>query len=193
VSEPVQGAVPDSVMDFSHYEWLFTVSKAERVPGLVAGQAHYQDVIGKYREARAQYTEAEERYQGESTMRDVRLDACANLIMDLARLLNVPPEKLGREVQLLKAQLELALTQLEDGPRRANLERIQELEERNGKLELALTKSGELLQQHTKRWATASNMLNKLEALATPSLYIAGKACLEGLRTPDAQLVLHLI
>ena len=36
-------------------------------------------------------------------------------------------------------------------------------------------------------------MLNKLEALATPSLYIAGKACLEGLRTPDAQLILHLI
>ena len=29
VSEPVQGAVPDSVMDFSHYEWLFTVSKAK--------------------------------------------------------------------------------------------------------------------------------------------------------------------
>jgi hypothetical protein len=138
---------------FSHYEWLFTVSKAERVPGLVAGQAHDQDVIGKYLEARAQYTEAEERYRGESTMRDVWLDACANLIMDLARLLNVAPERLGREVQFLKAQLELALTQLGDGPRGANLERIQELEERNGKLELALTESGELLQQHTKRWA----------------------------------------
>jgi hypothetical protein len=36
-------------------------------------------------------------------------------------------------------------------------------------------------------------MLNKLEALATPALYVAGKACLEGLRTPNAQLVLHLI
>ena len=117
--------------------------------GLATRQAHYRDVLGEYRDARAKYTDAEERYRGESTMRDVRLDACSNLIMDLARLLDVPPEKLGREVQLLKAQLELALGQMGDGPRGADLERIQELEERNGKLELALTESGEFLQQHT--------------------------------------------
>ena len=36
-------------------------------------------------------------------------------------------------------------------------------------------------------------MLTKLEAMATPSLYVAGKAYLEGLQGTDAQLLLHLI
>ena len=76
--------------------------------------------------------------------------------------------------------MSLALSQLGDGPRGADLEHIQQLEVRNGKLEAALMSSGELLQQHTVRWATACNMLTKLEAMATPSLYVAGKAYLEG-------------
>ena len=126
-------------------------------------------------------------------MRDVQFDACINLINDLARLLGVPPEKLGYQVQVLQAHLSLALSQLGDGPRGADLEHIQQLEERNGKLEAALTSSRELLQQHTVRWATACNMLTKLEAMATPSLYVAGKAYLEGLQATDAQLLLHLI
>jgi hypothetical protein len=52
---------------------------------------------------------------------------------------------------------------------------------------------GDVLQQHTVRWATACSMLTKLEELASPSLYVAGQAYLNGLQNPDALLIMHLI
>jgi hypothetical protein len=56
---------------------------------------------------------------------------------------------------------------------------------------------GEVLQQHTSRWATAHVMLNKLEELASPSIYVAGQAFLKGLQGQDAptmaNILLHII
>jgi hypothetical protein len=64
VPNPVHDAVPNAEVDFSHYDWLFTTAKGDRVPALAAGQSHYLDAMGKY-------TKAVEHYPGESTMRDI--------------------------------------------------------------------------------------------------------------------------
>jgi hypothetical protein len=171
-------------VNFSRYEWLFTTAKGDPVGGVDVGQSHYQVVMGKY-------WEAVKHYHWECDMRDVRLNSCSNFILDLACYLDVPPQRLGHEV--LKAQLTMALTQLEKGPTGMELEQIEQMEAWNRKLEQTLASLGEVLQEHTRRWATARSMLTKLEELASPSLYVAGKADLEGPKTPDAQLVLHLI
>jgi hypothetical protein len=43
----VHDAVCDAEVDFSHYDWLFTTAKGNRVAGLDAGQSHYWDAMGK--------------------------------------------------------------------------------------------------------------------------------------------------
>jgi hypothetical protein len=130
-------------------------------------------------------------------MRDVCLTTCSNFLSNLARYLGVPPKDLAQGVKTLKSQHEKALRLLEEGQRPAEQERLKELEARNQELEWALTSMGEVLQQHTSQWATVRVMLNKVEELASPSLYVAGKAFLRGLQSEDAlqsaNLLLHII
>jgi hypothetical protein len=132
-------------------------------------------------------------YRRECELRDFRLASCSNFLLDLARSLGVPPQGLGQGVKTLRGQLKEALKQLDEGPGEAKREWLQQLEAQNQKLEQALTSMGDVLQQHTRRWATACNMLTKLEELASLSLYVTGQAYLDGLQTPDALLIMHLI
>jgi hypothetical protein len=52
---------------------------------------------------------------------------------------------------------------------------------------------GQVLQQHTSRWATARVMLHKLKELASPSIYVAGQAFLKGLQGQDAPMMANIL
>jgi hypothetical protein len=132
------------------------------------------------------YQRAAEAYWHECDMRDVCLTSCSNFLSNLARYLGVPPEDLAQGVKTLKSQHEEALKLLEEGQQPAEQEQLKELEAQNQELERALTSMGEVLQQHTSRWATVRVMLNKVQELASPSLYVAGKEFLRGLQSQDA-------
>jgi hypothetical protein len=178
--------VPDLDVSFERYNWLFTNAKADRVNGVDAGQRRYQHL-------KDAHWKAADAYRHECELRDVRLATCSNFLSDLARYLAVPPEELGQGVKTLKDQLREAQKQLEKVPGKAEQERLQQLEAQNQKLEQALTLMGDVLQQHTKRWATACYMLTRLEELTSTSLYVAGKAYIDGLQPPEANLIMHLI
>lgn len=162
--------VPDPDVKFYLYNWLFTASKADRKGGIDAGLTRYQ--------------RAAEAYRHECDMRDVCLAACSNLLSNLAQYLGVPPKELAQEIKTLKGQQEAALMLLEEGQRPEEQERLKGLEARNQELEQALTSMGEVLQQHTSRWATVRVMLNKVKELASPSLYVTGKGI--PWRTPES-------
>jgi hypothetical protein len=181
-----QEPVPDLEVAFEQYDWLFTIAKSDRVRSIDAGQRRYQQAMDNHRQA-------VDHYRRECELRDVCLASCSNFLLDLAHYLGVPSQGLAQGVKTLKGQLKDALKQLKGGPGEAERERLQQLEARNQDLEQTLTSMGDILQQHTVRWATACAMLTKLEELAAPSLYVAGQAYLNGLQNPDALLIMHLI
>jgi hypothetical protein len=56
---------------------------------------------------------------------------------------------------------------------------------------------GEVFQQHTRQWATARVLLEKLKDLASPSAFVGGQAFLRGLQNQQppemASLLLHML
>jgi hypothetical protein len=64
-------------------------------------------------------------------------------------------------------------------------------------MEKTLAAVGEMLQQHLRWWATARVMLDNLEQLASPSIFVGGHAFLRGIQnkqTPQmAHLLLHIL
>jgi hypothetical protein len=64
-------------------------------------------------------------------------------------------------------------------------------------MEGTLTSMGEILQQHTSRWANAHIMLENLKHLASPSIFVGGQAFLRGLHNKQppqmASLLLHML
>jgi hypothetical protein len=71
------------------------------------------------------------------------------------------------------------------------------MEARNQEMEKTLASMGEMLWQHTSWWATAHVMLDSLEQLALPSIFVGGHAFLRGIQnkqTPKmASLLLHIL
>jgi hypothetical protein len=68
-------------------------------------------------------------------------------------------------------------------------EQVDKLEARNEEMEGILESMGDVLRQHTSRWATARSMLEKLESLASPSVIVGGQAFLKGLQnSPTPQM-----
>jgi hypothetical protein len=76
----------------------------------------------------------------------------------------------------LKAAAEGQRTQVEQ-------ERFKELEAQNQEMEKTLASMWEMLWQHTSRWASARVMLDSLEQLASPSIFVGGHAFLKGIQT----------
>jgi hypothetical protein len=53
-------------------------------------------------------------------------------------------------------------------------------------LESTLWSVGEALQEHTRQWATAQVLLERLEDLASPAVFVVGQAFLSGLQNRQA-------
>jgi hypothetical protein len=126
------------------------------------------------------------------------MTGCINYLIDLALYLGVSPVKLAKEVQTLKLQNKSNPKMAEEGQQAwVDQERLRELEAKNKEMERTLASMGEVLQQHTSRWATAQAMLEKLECLASPAVFVGGQAFLRGLQkeqTPQmAGLLLHML
>jgi hypothetical protein len=64
-------------------------------------------------------------------------------------------------------------------------------------MEGTLRSMGEVLHQHTRQWAIARIMLEKLQDLASPSIFVGGHVFLRGLQnqqpTEMASLLLHML
>jgi hypothetical protein len=182
--EPLPVVPEQPKVDLDQYSWLFITSKGDSKGDIDAGLAQYQ--------------RAAEAYRHGCELQDVRLITCVSYLSNLARYLGVQPNDLAKRVQTLKSQNKEVLKVVTEGQRSpAKQERLKELEVRNQELEKALTSMGEVLQQHTSRWAAARVILNKLKELASPSIYVAGQAFLKGLQGQDAptmvNVLLHII
>jgi hypothetical protein len=74
---------------------------------------------------------------------------------------------------------------------------LRQLEAPNQEMEGTLRSIGEVLQQHTRQWATARILLEKLKDLASPSIFVRGQAFLRGLQnqqpTKMASSPLHML
>jgi hypothetical protein len=162
--------VPEQpTVELDQYRWLFATVKGERDAAIHMGLARYKS--------------ASQSFQQACELQTVCMTSCINYLSDLARYLGVGPKDLAEEVWTLKRQNEEAMKAAAEGQRtQAKQERLRELEARNREMEKALTLMGELLQQHTSRWATACVMLEKLEDMASPSIFVGGQVFLRGLQ-----------
>ena len=108
------------------------------------------------------------------------------------------PKNLAKGVRALKRQSEDALKAAAEGQQnQADQERLRELEAQNREMEGTLRSMGEVLHQHTRQWAISRMMLEKLQDLASPSIFVLGHAFLRGLQnqqpTEMASLLLHML
>jgi hypothetical protein len=111
------------------------------------------------------------------------MTGCINYLSDLARYLGVCPEDLAKGVRALKRQSKDALKAAAERQwNQAEQEPLRELEARNREMEGTLTSMGDILQQHTRWWATTRIMLERLKELASPSIFVGGQAFLRGLQ-----------
>jgi hypothetical protein len=146
----------------------------------------------------AKYKAASQSFWQSYEMQTVGMTGCINYLTNLAWYLGVGPKELAEEVQTLKKQSKDGLRVIaEEQQTRVEQEWFKELEAKNREIERTLASMEEMLQQHTSWWATAQAMLEKLECLALPSVFVRGQAFLRGLQnqqTPEmADVLLHML
>jgi hypothetical protein len=97
---------------------------------------------------------------------------------------------LTEEIWNLKQQNDQYRREAEEGQQaRALQEQVNKFEARNDEMEGILESMGDVLWQHTSRWATARSMLEKLESLASSTVIVGGQAFLKGLQNrPTPQM-----
>ncbi len=177
-------ADPETV-DLAQYDWMLAPARGHH------GRSNLEEGIEAHRSAF-------DSFQRTWELETFRRTSTLGYLHAMARYLGVPPAQLNEEIRTLKQQNDQYRREAEHGVQaRALQKEMEAMEERNNSMERTIESMEGVLREHTKRWATARNMLETLEGLASPQLFAGGQAFLRGLQTSDnpqmAQLLLALL
>jgi hypothetical protein len=132
---------PEAV-DLGQYQWMLNTAKGQRESNLEVGVNSHRQAFNNYRRS--------------FNLETVRMTSCIGYLTNLARYLGVAPLKLTQEIWNLKQQNDEYRREAEEGQQaRALQEQVNKLEARNNEMEGILELMGDVLRQHTSRWATA--------------------------------------
>jgi hypothetical protein len=129
-------------VELGQYQWMLNTAKGQRELNLEVGVNSHRQAFDNYRRS----------YELET----VCMTSCIGYLTDLARYLGVAPSKLTEETWNLKQQNDQYRREAEEGQQALALqEQVNKLEARNDEMEGILESTGDVLRQHTSRWATA--------------------------------------